>query len=720
MNTLTPPTSDHRWRFFRSGGFDQVRIDRGADLTALKDLDLKLWATLSCPTSGLEFDEKTLVLIDTDEDGRIRPPEIIAAVEWAASLMKNPDDLVQGGTELPLAAIDDGHPEGSRILASAREILNNLGKENADVISIEDTADADQIFGRKRFNGDGIVPVTSADDDSTRQLIGEIIDCIGAEVDRSGDPGISEAQVAAFFDELKACSAWWDAAENDGKNVLPFGMDTLEMAATIDAVRAKADDYFTRCHLAAFDPKAEALLNSSEAEYAALAALELSADARDLARLPLSMIKPEKPLPLVEGMNPAWHTAVIALKNRVVTPLLGDKDALTAGEWDDLKARFAPFFAWKAAVQGPRVEKLGRDRIRELLDGDARSAITQLIEADKALAPQAEALASVERLLIYRRDLLTLLNNFVSLRDFYTRKAKAIFQAGTLFLDGRHCELCVRVNDIDKHSALAHLSLTYLVYCRCARRGGTEQMTIAAAFTEGDSDNLMVGRNGVFYDRKGRDWDATIVKIIEHPISIRQAFWSPYKRVARMINQQIEKMAAARDKAVEEKSAAGIADAGKQVEAGAKPAAAPFDIARFAGIFAAIGLAIGAIGTAAAALATGFLSLKWWQMPLAFVFVILAISIPSMILAWLKLRQRNLAPILDANGWAVNTRARINIPFGTALTGVAKIAPGSERSLYDPFAEKKKPWPLYAVLCLLLALLAGLWYADYIPFPWLR
>ena len=50
-------------------------------------------------------------------------------------------------------------------------------------------------------------------------------------------------------------------------------------------------------------------------------------------------------------------------------------------------------------------------------------------------------------------------------------------------------------------------------------------MTIAAAFTAGDADNLLVERNGVSHDRKGRDWDATIVKILEHPISLRQAFW---------------------------------------------------------------------------------------------------------------------------------------------------------------------------------------------------
>jgi len=78
-----------------------------------------------------------------------------------------------------------------------------------------------------------------------------------------------------------------------------------------------------------------------------------------------------------------------------------------------------------------------------------------------------------------------------------------------------------------------------------------------------------------------------------------------------------------------------------------------------------------------------------------------------MIIAWLKLRQRNLGPILDANGWAVNGRVKINIPFGGSLTQLARLPEGSTRSLRDPYAEKKQPWLLYTILAVLL--LAGAW-----------
>jgi hypothetical protein len=349
------------------------------------------------------------------------------------------------------------------------------------------------------------------------------------------------------------------------------------------------------------------------------------------------------------------------------------------------------------------VAALGLARVEELAAGDTRLAIDALIARDKELEGVANAIESVDRLVHYYQHLDSLLDNFVSLRDFYTPGRLGIFEVGALFLDGRSCELCVAVSDVGAHSALATLSGTYLAYCECRRRGGAEKMIIAAAFTGGDADNLMVGPNGVFYDRHGGDWDATIARLIEHPISIAQAFWSPYKRVSRMISEQIAKFAGAQDKAVGTGAARGIADLSDKAQAGkAEAAPAPFDIAKFAGIFAAIGLAVGAIGTALAALLTGFLSLAWWQMPAAITGLMLLVSGPSMIMAYLKLRGRNLGPILDANGWAVNTLAKINIPFGSTLTRVAELPKGAERSLRDPFAEKKRPWKLYLFLLVLL------------------
>jgi len=178
-------------------------------------------------------------------------------------------------------------------------------------------------------------------------------------------------------------------------------------------------------------------------------------------------------------------------------------------------------------------------------------------------------------------------------------------------------------------------------------------------------------------------------------------------------------VAGAHQKQVLEKASAGVAGTAARAEAAAPPAAAPpFDIAKFAGIFAAIGLAVGAIGTAIASVLTGFLSLSWWQMPLAVAGLLLLISGPSMVITYFKLRKRNLAPMLDANGWAVNTRAIVNIPFGKTLTALAKLPEGAQASLADPFAEKERPWKLYLVLAVVAAIVVLLWQKGVLDFLW--
>ena len=332
----------------------------------------------------------------------------------------------------------------------------------------------------------------------------------------------------------------------------------------------------------------------------------------------------------------------------------------------------------------------------------AKEKITALIAEDKKLEPEFNAIATVERLVRYHRDLFKLCNNFVSFRDFYGRKDKAIFQAGTLYLDQRSCDLCLMVEDAGKHAAMAALAGTYLAYCDCVRKGAGEKMQIVAAFTGGDSDNLMVGRNGIFYDRKGRDWDATITRILDNPISIRQAFWAPYKKCLRMIEEQVAKRAAAAGDAATARMQAATAT-------GQPPPPPPPPKKVDPGILAAIGLVLSTLLVALGGIFAAFVKLPLWQMPLAIAGILLAVSIPSMIIAWLKLRKRNLGPILDANGWAVNSKAKINVPFGASLTKIAVLPPGAQRDLVDPFAEKRKPWGLYLTIFVIL-LLAGCWY----------
>ncbi len=714
-------SSNYKFTFARAGGFDQVMIESGADVLAIPELDQKLWLALACPTRGIEFDERTLDIVDHDKDGRIRAPEIKEAINWMGSVLHDPDQLMKGSSSLPLSAISPGKDNGKQVLASAKQILRNLGKGDSKSITIEDVTDTAAIFAETQFNGDGIVPASAAGTEELTKAMEEMIACVGGETDRSGADGLSNEKVEAFFAAAQAYADWH--AQSDGTTEA-LGDDTEKAVTAFQAVKAKIDDYFTRCSLAAFDPRAAEHMSRDAAGWADIAANTLTSGDEAIAQFPLAAVAPGQALPLGAGLNPAWAGAMDTFVNDAVQPLLGRQIKMTEKQWAEISGKLAGYDAWLSAKAGTEVENLGIERVQQLLADDTRSAVEALIEKDEALRAEAEGIEAVEKTVRLNRDLVELLKNFVSFENFYGKKAPAVFQAGTLYLDGRSCDLVMTVTDAGKHAKLAGLSQAYLAYCDCVRPETGEKRQIVAAFTDGDTDFLMVGRNGVYYDRDGNDWDATIAKVVDNPLSIRQAFWSPYKRVAKMISAQVEKFAASKEKAAQGRMDGavnkGTATAKTATTAGApKPQPTAFDVGKFAGIFAAVGLALGFIGSAVVAMASGFMALKVWQMPLAIAGLMLLISGPSMLMAWLKLRQRNLAPLLDASGWAINARARINVPFGASLTDVAALPSNANRRMEDPFAEKKSPWRILVPAAIVVGIVATVLVQNGVLQSWL-
>lgn len=680
----------HKWRFFRAGDFEQPLLHNAADLAALRQLDQKLWATLACPTDRLNISRKFLQLMDENEDERIRAPEILNAIDWTLARLSDPDCLF---TQRPLTLADLKSCEDSHCLVlAARRLLGILGRNENDSLSADDTVDPAVIFPPEVANGDGLVPAQLTRDESLQELIGQIITCLGGETDRSGEPAVSADKISEFFAQVNEVKTWHQSANDETR--LPFGDATAPTIELLAKLQDKINDYFTRVDLVAYDARAAISMAASEDDLTRLGAGSL-ASLDCLQELPLANLEQTGGIRFSQGINPAWQADMQAFYLLIVVPRFGEIDSMSHEQWLAIQAQAAPYFAWQ--TQQPEVAILGQLSLDEVLaiDNQQEAALQTLVAEDLKVEEAAQGWVDLDKLLNMQQNLVPLLKNFVSFEDFYSGRDKAIFQAGRLFIDGKSCDLVVDVKDVEAHSSVATQSNSFLIYCHCVRRGqpvdGREECDIVALISAGADHELMPGRNGLFYDREGNDWDATVVKVIENAISVREAFWSPYHRIATMISDQIQKFAAGQDDKL-------IAQAAQRVEGGT--AAAPFDIAKFAGIFAAFGLAVGALGTALAAAFTGLLALHWWQWPLVFAGLIVVVSGPSMLLAWFKLRRRSLGPILDANGWAVNAQARISINFGTNLTQIASLPKGAG-SLRDPYARKSSlRWvlPLAAVI----------------------
>ena len=602
------------WKFSTVGGVTRVNIENGQDIAHLSELDQKLWTVLSCPVKGLEFDERTLALLDTDHDGKLRVHEVVAASQWLCKVLADMDYLVEGRDSITFGAIRHDTDEGKQVVEAAKMILGKLDV-NKDEISLAD--------------------------------------------------------VKAYMDVYEEkCKAEYSAGETEPYEP-PYGEGSDAAEAAVNAVRQKIADWFMRCKLVQFDEDAAGALDVQVEKIAAISAGNLNDSVGEISAYPLARPRKEGLLPLAEGLNPAWQAPMAAVVAAV--PELQGKDSVSEEEWNAVVAKVDAYTAWKAAGE---------------------TAMNEAIAA--RLGEHAAAIEPVERLLRYCRDYFRLLHNYVVFKDFYRRDDKflAVFQAGKLYIDQRCCDLCVKVTDMPRSTGTAGKSGIYLLYCHCVAKSGGAQMDIVAALTDGEIGGLHEGKNAIFYDRAGNDWDATITKIVDNPISVRQAFWSPYRKFGNWVTEKITKSASEKESkqfdemTTKADSASTNLTAKPEDAAAEKKPAAPFDIAKFAGIFAAIGLAFGAIGAALGMLG-GFIVAKWYNVIILVAAVVLLISGPSMLLAWLKLRKRNLGPVLNANGWAINSDVKINTTFGKTLTSMAKYPKVVAK---DPFADKKMPW----------------------------
>ena len=697
---------NYKWEFDNIGGSSRVRIDSGEAIAHLAELDPKMWTVLSCPVSGLEIDEKSLKYMDIDSDGKIRVNDVIAVAQWATGALKNADLLLEGKDSIDIEQFDLENEAGKKLHGSAMQIIENLGKEGS-VISLADTADIAAIFAKTRFNGDGVITEASTDDADEKAAIAAAVASLGGVADRSGVQGVNAEMIENFYKTLADYVAWQEAAVE-----APYGDKTDAAIAAYNALDAKVKDFFMRSKLASFSPDSTAALDVQTSRIEAISAENLTGKTDEIAAYPIARVTGKAEIDLSEPVNPAWAAQFETIKS-----IAADKKVLTEADWAEIGAQFAAYTAWKGAKAGAAVEALGLDAIKDFIAKDKKAALLELVAQDSALAEEAANIEMVDKFLHIFRDFYRLLRNFVTLNDFYAKdkSVKAIFQSGRLIIDQRECRFCMKVADMAKHNATAAASGMFLIYCDCTSKANPVKLNIVAAMTVGEIGDLVVGKNAVYYDNAGVEYDAVITKVIDNPISVGQAFWSPYRRMAKTIENLINKNAA-------DKDAKMIADANAKINAapaalpaaptdGSKPAAAPappFDIAKFAGIFAAIGMAVGMIGTALVSLAKGIFALEWWQLILAFVGIMLLISGPAMIMAWMKLRRRNIAPLLNANGWAVNASSKISIPFGETLTDVAKFP---KMNLKDPYAKKgMAPWAKWFISILALAVVAaGLW-----------
>ncbi len=756
-------------RFFRAGGFNQIILRNPADLRHLRTLDQTLWVASSCPTRGLDLEEATLDFIDDDHDQRIRPPEILESIDWILDVLRDPSDLPKGLDVVRIEQINPDSADGAQILQTIQRILQNLGQPDADSITLAQAMDRSGIFAAVKSNGDGIIPASAADSPEVAQLVQDILNTQGGETDQSGEAGVTASGVADFFTAALNYLQWWVQGHPGDARLLPpdpvetepepeiteaepgqleeamrkeaearekvpqaeakpvevppepelspavftLGEQSSSALAAINAIRTQVEDFFEQVEVAAFDARAVGFLNFNDADLQSLQNRSREEVTAMMAKVPLARVAPDAPLPLRGEVNPVFAGALATLNRDAVAPVFGKElESITQAQWRELLAKIAPYEAWLAAKTGEAVESLGIARIGELLNQpEHREALEALIAVDAALAAEIAAVSKVEKLLRYHRDLFRLLRNYVSLPEFYDPDSQAIFQMGSLLIDGCMLNLCVEVDDLKAHSTIAAQSGIYLVYCTAKRVGETRTLTICAAVTSRDAGRITVGKNAVFYDRFGKDWDAKVVQVATNPISLREAIWAPFKKIGELISAQMEKISAARQQAMEK----GISDSLSNVDKRTAPTTAtqPAAPTNMGAMLAGGGVAIAALSSSMAYVARTLQNINDLFILYTIAIVLLLLITPSLIIGFFKLRRRDIGMVLEACGWAINGRMRINLGLAKELTHIGRIPRGAivlDRAYITRDARRRRRNFFLTFFAIVLVLAAISWW----------
>ena len=646
--------------FRRHGRSYHLLIDSSEGLRQAIDLDESLWVATNAPVSMISGDSVLCHLLDSDSSGRITCLEIKRAICWVLDVLASHDGIDAGSDTLLLDAINTESAQGRAARAAAEKILAKADSPNADRLTLAETRLVKAAVAAMPVSEAGVVLPSAADSEEVRQFIVDAIAVTGGAEHPSGDRGLDAERLDKFVQGVRGVLEWQKTLDippgSDKSEVMPLGKATVEAFAAMQAVLPKVDLYFAQCQAASLDERLAQRINSGQSDLANLDTSDLAAIKQTLASAPLAKLSSAEQLNLEGEVNPHYSGKLAEFRRKVVGLVLGeDVSTLKPAQWDRIKSFFAAHQAYLQAKPSSSADSLGRDKLVRYLDESLAESVNKLIGESAAAAVALDNVRMVEKLILCQKWLIDLANNFVSFPHLYDPRRRAMFEAGSLVMDGRRFNLAVWVEDRGKHIKLAEKSSLYVMYLEVTSGGSAEPYELAVPVTAGGRGNLCVGKRGVFYDLAGNECDATIVHIIENPISISEALASPFVRLGRLLTGKIESFTSQAEKKLDAVAAEPLSTKVSQVSSQSGKSSGGLAAG---GMVMGAGVAVAALGSAVAYIAKTVAG--HWESILVVVFAAIGlVAILTSIVAFMKLRKRDLSAILEASGWGINARMRL-------------------------------------------------------------
>jgi hypothetical protein len=616
-------------------------VNNTQDLEAAVAMPDHFWAATSAPLTTMNADRVFLSFVDGDGNGRIMSQDVRVACAWALAALADRTGLENASLLLRLASLDRQTEEGRTLEAAARRILARLGMADGEDLSLSQVREIRAALEAMPVTQAGIVLPDAVSDPQVQQFIRDVIAIVGGVPHPSGQDGIDTSRLDAFLGQARAYMEWKDAGKSE--DVLPFGERTADLYGVVLALTGPIESYFAQCRL---EYQRRIVLGGAQQPLSGPSSPDDVEQA--LAFLPIAAPRVDRRLLFEEPLNPAYEGSVAILRSEVIPVVLrGPTNSIVAEDWERIRLRFLRYREWLEAKPGDLLDAMPDETVRRYLDEKFAHAVSDLRERSSSTSLALEEVKMVEKLILYQGHLLRLVNNFVSFPHLYDPGDRAIFETGTLVMDGRSFSLCLPVDDLARHSGIAARSRVFVLYLEI-QPAKDPAYKIAVPITNGVRGNLYVGKRGVFRDLGGSPRNAQVVQLIDNPISLREAIAAPFRRLGELITARIEHMSVAGkkqlDAAIEQPQ---VAEAPAQSATGRN------------NVLLGGSVAVAALGSATAFITKTLSGLRWTTILAGVAGAVGAFLLPATILALVRLRRRELAPILEASGWALNARMRM-------------------------------------------------------------
>ena len=722
-----------KFRFRMVGGSLQLQIAAAEDIANVLTLDEALWAMTSVDTDSLRFDRRFLEFLDSDHDGKIRSNEIKDALNFLFAGFRNFDGVNNGDPELSISSLNPDAPGMEEVIRCAKLLLTGYGRTATDTLNAGDIRESRIVTTFTDRNGDGVIVPESDLTADLQYLVKMVIASGRKSLDRSGNDGISLADLESFEAALKRRLELLKVKDEDPE-ILIFGENSAELYQLFADCEPLLDGYFLNSATEEFlltDPE-----RAVKKEFSA--DLMVPADVRQaLENAALAIPAGGGKLDISAPLNPLYAEKIRQLAASPVFAGHLDGSVLTEAEYRKIKEQFVPFAKWRQEITlDDGLTGFTVDELQKLAAIDS-AELKELIASDLSFAPVVSAGETLLKLALFQQHMLKFLNNFVSLSELFNPLAPSHLQMGKLVMDGRHFTLAVKVKNPVEHKKIITTSNICVIYVEISRTNGsaTLKQLLAVAVTSGTMRSLFIGKHGVFFDTDGVIYDAVIRDIAEQPVSIKEAFLAPFYRFADFISKQTEKIFNTRNAEVQKSMSAELnksqlatvpkvppapgqkAPVPAAAPASAVPPSAPATGSNISMLLMGGGIGLAALGSSVAFIAKSLQNVSFTTILSVLIGIVVIFGGPSVIIALIKLFNRDLSRFLESCGCAVNHPMRLSRKMGLIFTFVPSRPAGSI-SLVDPvdvFHPVRKKGRSVLIIIIVLALLGGAgWGAWYI------